>query len=240
MGSRYFPLQVVLSCWIFVACSALLFGQTTAEITGTVTDNTGAVIPAAEVTVTNVNTGSLRSVTTGQSGVYSVPFLQPGTYAVAVEKAGFRRSERTGIRVEVTQTARVDFQLQLGEVTEVIEVTGTPPLLEQDTSAVGQVIEETAVVELPLNGRSFVQLATLGPGVIGAGTGPQGTIQGGDRPDDLRPGSELFSNGNREGANNFMIDGIDNNDKVTLSINVRSSVEAIREFKIQTNMFAAD
>jgi hypothetical protein len=102
------------------------------------------------------------------------------------------------------------------------------------------VIEQRAVAELPLNGRNFVQLATLGPGVSGVGFGSRGTIMSGTRPDDLRPGSEIFANGNREGSNNFLFDGIDNNERLTLSIVLRPSVEAVREFKIQTNLFAAD
>ena len=101
-------------------------------------------------------------------------------------------------------------------------------------------IEQKAVAELPLNGRNFVQLATLGPGVTGVGFGSRGTIMSGNRPDDLRPGSEIFANGNREGSNNFLFDGIDNNERLTLSIVLRPSVEAVREFKIQTNLFSAD
>jgi hypothetical protein len=102
------------------------------------------------------------------------------------------------------------------------------------------VIETKAIQDLPLNGRNFVQLAILGPGVTGVGFGSRGTIMSGNRPDDLRPGSELFANGNREGSNNFLMDGADNNERLTLSIVLRPSVEAGREFKIQTNLFAAD
>ncbi|MGH9650153.1 MAG: hypothetical protein ACRD3I_06750, partial [Terriglobales bacterium] len=101
-------------------------------------------------------------------------------------------------------------------------------------------IETKAIEDLPLNGRNFVQLAILGPGVTGVGFGVRGTIMSGTRPDDLRPGSELFANGNREGSNNFLMDGSDNNERLTLSIVLRPSVEAVREFKIQTNLFAAD
>jgi hypothetical protein len=102
------------------------------------------------------------------------------------------------------------------------------------------VIETKAIQDLPLNGRNFVQMAILGPGVTGVGFGSRGTIMSGNRPHDLRPGSELFANGNREGSNNFLMDGADNNERLTLSIVLRPSVEAGREFKIQTNLFAAD
>ncbi len=137
--------------------------------------------------------------------------------------------------------AHLDFALELGAVTESVQVTSAAPLIESDTtSAIGQVIENKQITELPLNGRNFVQLATLGPGVTGVGFSATGTIMSGTRPDDTRPGSELFSNGNREGSNNFLYDGIDNNERLTLSITLRPSVEAVREFKIQTNMFAAE
>ena len=101
-------------------------------------------------------------------------------------------------------------------------------------------IEEKQVQELPLNGRNFVQLATLSSGVSGAGSGMRGTIMSGTRPDDLRPGTELFVNGNRESSNNYLYDGVDNNTRLTLVIVVRPNVEAIKEFKVQTNLFSAE
>ncbi|MBK5294139.1 MAG: TonB-dependent receptor [Acidobacteriia bacterium] len=222
-----------------VSLSAL-FGQTTSQLTGSITDKSGAVVADATVTVINVKTGNERKAQSGDSGAYTVPFLTPDDYRVVVSKTGFRQVNRDGIRLEVNQVARIDFSLEVGEVTQTIEVTGAPPLIESDSSSIGQVIETKAIQDLPLNGRNFVQLAILGPGVVGVGFGAAGTIMSGARPDDLRPGSELFSNGNREGSNNFLIDGVDNNERLTLAIVLRPSVEAVREFKIQTNMFAAD
>jgi hypothetical protein len=217
-----------------------LFGQTTSTITGTVTDKSGAVVSAAAVRVTNVETDVTREATTDADGTFSVPLLPPGRYRVQVQKEGFRPIVRDNLTLEVNQVARLDFALELGAVTESVQVTSAAPLIESDTSAIGQVIENKQITELPLNGRNFVQLATLGPGVTGVGFSAAGTIMSGTRPDDSRPGSELFSNGNREGSNNFLYDGIDNNERLTLSITLRPSVEAVREFKIQTNMFAAE
>jgi len=119
-------------------------------------------------------------------------------------------------------------------------VTGHPPLLESESSSVGTVINQQLVNELPLNGRNFVQLATLSPGVTGVGESASGTIMSGTRPDDRRASSEIFSNGNREGDNNFLYDGVDNNERLTLSVTLRPPVDAIREFKIQTNLYSAD
>ncbi|MBI3684208.1 MAG: carboxypeptidase regulatory-like domain-containing protein, partial [Acidobacteria bacterium] len=225
---------------LFALGAAMLFGQATSQLTGIVTDNTGAVVAGAEVTVTNANTGNERKATSNDSGIYTVPFLTPDRYTITVSRPGFRLVKREGIRLEVNQTARVDFQLELGAVTETVNVTAAAPLIDSDTSAIGQVIERKAIEDLPLNGRNFVQLAILGPGVVGVGFGARGTIMSGTRPDDLRPGSELFANGNREGSNNFLMDGVDNNERLTLAIVLRPSVEAVREFKIQTNLFAAE
>ena len=130
--------------------------------------------------------------------------------------------------------------LQVGQAAETVSVTGHPPLLESESSSVGTVINQQLVNELPLNGRNFVQLATLSPGVNGVGQSASGTIMGGTRPDDRRAGNEIFSNGNREGDNNFLYDGIDNNERLTLSVTLRPAVDSVREFKIQTNLYSAD
>jgi hypothetical protein len=147
---------------------------------------------------------------------------------------------QTGLSLETNQRARVDLTLQVGQVSETIEVQASAPLIESQSSSLGSVVTSKFVNELPLNGRNFVQLATLTPGVNGTGSSVSGTIMSGTRPDDRRPASEIFSNGNRENSNNFLYDGVDNNDRLTLSIVLRPGVEAIREFKVQTNMFSAD
>lgn len=231
-------LALLLAVALSLAAPHLL-AQTNAQLSGTVTDSSGASIADAEVVVTNTDTGAERRVQSDATGQYTVPFLVPGNYTVNVRKEGFRTTQQEGLRLEVNQVARVDIALQVGAVTESVKVTASAPLIESDTSALGQVVETKAVEDLPLNGRNFVQLATLVPGVTGAGSGARGTIMSGTRPDDLRPGSEVFANGNREGSNNFLYDGIDNNERLTLSIVLRPSVEAVREFKIQTNLFEA-
>lgn len=237
MSSRKYLVAILISA---LACAPSLYAQATAQLAGVVTDNTGAVTPGAEVIATSIGTGVERRATTNDQGTYTLPFLAPGDYRITVQKQGFQKISRDNVRLEVNQTARVDFSLSVGSVNETIEVVGAAPLIESDSSAIGQVVEKKAIEDLPLNGRNFVQLATLGPGVVGVGFGAKGTIMSGTRPDDLRPGSELFANGNREGSNNFLIDGIDNNERLTLAIALRPSVEAVQEFKIQTNLFAAD
>ncbi len=216
------------------------FAQTAATLSGTTTDKSGAVVPATKLTVVNQDTQLTREAVSGEDGTFNVPLLPPGRYSIRVEKQGFKPISQQNVTLEVNQVARLDFALEVGNVTETIEIRDTPPLLDSDTSSIGQVIENRQITELPLNGRNFVQLATLSPGVSGVGYNATGTIMSGTRPDDSRPGSELFANGNREGSNNFLLDGVDNNDRLTLSITLRPSVEGVQEFKIQTSMFSAE
>lgn len=212
----------------------------TAELSGTVTDPTGAIVPSAKVTIANAQTGLTREAATSQNGTYLFTILQPGTYNLSVEAQGFRKTVQNNIELQVNQRAEVNLQLQVGQVSDTLEVTGTAPLLEAESSTLGTVVNTQLTGELPLNGRNFVQLATLSPGVNGTGYSVGGTIMSGTRPDDRRPGTEIFSNGNREGSNDFLYDGIDDNDRLTLSIVLRPGVEAIKEFKVQTNLYSAD
>ena len=213
---------------------------TTADLVGTIKDTTGGVMPGVTVTLTNEATGVSRTATTGDGGTYIFTSLQPGRYRLTAEIQGFRKVERTGVELQVNQRAQIDLELEVGLVSETVLIVGTAPLLETQSSVLGTVIEEKQVQDLPLNGRNFVQLATLSPGVSGAGSGMRGTIMSGTRPDDLRPGTELFVNGNRENSNNYLYDGIDNNTRLTLVTVMRPNVEAIKEFKVQTNLYSAD
>src|SRR5579864_3373203 len=228
--------------WVLLLtlCCAISLAQTTAGLNGSITDASGAVIPDAKVVVTNAGTGIQREASSDAAGLYDVRLLQPGTYNITVQKEGFRQFSHEDVRLEVNQVARIDFVMQLGAVTETVDVRGAASLLESSNSSVGQVIETKAVSDLPLNGRNFAQLATLSPGAIGVGYGPAGTIGSGSRPDDTRPGAELMVNGNREMSNNFMLDGVDDNFRRNALITVRPSVEDILEFKMQTNLFGAE
>jgi hypothetical protein len=214
--------------------------QTTAGLSGAITDSSGGVVPGAKVTIGSAGTGFQRETVTGEAGLYEFPVLPPGTYAVTVQKQGFKQMTREGVRLEVNQQARIDFALQLGAVSETVEVQAAAPLLESNTSSVGQVIETKNVSDLPLNGRNFAQLAILSPGAVGVGYGPAGTIGSGTRPDDTRPGAELMVNGNREMSNTVTLDGVDDNFRRNALITLRPAVESILEFKMQTNLFGAE
>src|SRR5574341_1169911 len=184
-----------------VAASAQV---TTADLVGTIKDNSAAVVRGVRVTLTNNATGVSRSVTTDDDGNYIFTSLQPGRYSLTAEAAGFRKLERTGVELQVNQRAQIDLELQVGQVGDTVQIEGTAPLLGSRSSVLGSVIQERQVQDLPLNGRNFVQLAILSPGVSGASYGMRGTIMSGTRPDDLRPGTELFVNGNRESSNNYL------------------------------------
>jgi hypothetical protein len=213
----------------------------TAELGGVVTDSSGAVVQQAKLILTNADTNVVvRELVSGTDGSYLFTLVPPGTYTLSVEAQGFRKLLQTGLTLQTNQRAKLDVTLELGQVSETVSVTAAAALLESQSSATGSVISQQFVSELPLNGRNFVQLAILTPGVNGAGYSVGGTIQSGTRPDDRRPGTEIFSNGNREGSNNFLYDGVDNNERLIQLIVLRPAVEGIREFKVQTNMYSAD
>jgi len=221
--------------------SPTVFSQTTSGLTGTITDLSGASMPGAKVILTSTETGAQREALSNDAGAYEFSALQPGGFKLTFQKDGFAQITSAEIRLEVNHVARIDVTMHPGAVTENVEVTaGAAALLEATTSQIGQVIETKAVSDLPLNGRNFAQLAILGTGVVGVGFGPSGTIGSGTRPDDPRPGAELMSNGNREMANDYLLDGVDDNFRRNGLITLRPTVEDILEFKIQTNLFGAE
>jgi len=151
------------------AVVAPLGAQNSAEITGAVTDSTGAAITGATVTVTALATRQTRRVVTNETGAYSAPFLVPGLYDVSAERSGFKVATRKSVQLEVGAVARIDFNLEVGEVSQSVEVTGGAPLLATETTTLGTVIENKRIVELPLNGRNYLQLVTLSPNVTTEG-----------------------------------------------------------------------
>ncbi|MBC7926271.1 MAG: carboxypeptidase regulatory-like domain-containing protein, partial [Bryobacteraceae bacterium] len=157
---------VVLLCFAALPVPAQ---QTTATLLGTVTDSTGAIMPNVTVRATNVATNAQREVKTDEGGGYSLPFLAAGDYTVTATLQGFQSSRVDRVTLQVQQTARLDFALNVGEVSETVNVEASAALLQTETSTVGTVIDAAKIADLPLNGRNFVQLAQLIPGV-NAGT----------------------------------------------------------------------
>ena len=207
------------------------------KIVGTARDASGAVLADAVVTVTEIKTNTVRKVTTGANGDYVLTELQPGSYKLTVEHGGFKKAEEAPFKLDVNQVVRVDIRLSIGSVEESLVVTAAEPLIESETSSLGQVIEQNRVNDLPLNGRNFIQLAYLAPGV---NSGPQGAVQQGGIPENERGNGSIQVNGLTATNNNFLLNGFDNNEQQIGFEIIQPAVDAIEEFKVQTNNFGAD
>src|SRR3979411_2791461 len=174
-----------VNCALFVICTlwvSPIAAQNFGEINGTVTDSSGAVIAGAAVTVSSPATNQVRGAVTNRTGNYSVPYLVPGIYDIRVETSGFKATTRKGVDIQVGAIARIDFPLEVGEVSQSVEVAGGAPLLATQNVALGTVIENKRIVELPLNGRNYLQLVTLSPNVTTEGGAGGGSgLQGGAR-----------------------------------------------------------
>jgi len=226
------------------AVSALAaFAQTdSTQILGLVTDPTGAVISGATVTAKRVATGDVRSTTSNETGNYIFPLLNIGEYEVTVTAPGFKSEVRTGIVLQLQQKARLDFALQVGQQVERVEVAANAPLLRTEDATLGSVVENKRIVELPLNGRNFAQLATLMPGVnFGAsrmGLNGQGTIASVL----AMPGqiAGISANGQRDANQNITLDGVVAVDSHHSAMLFSPSIEAIEEFKIQSAVYSAE
>ena len=224
-------IQRVAAFALLLLLPALAHGQRiTGSIEGRITDASEAVLPGVEITVTSDATGQVRSGLTNETGRYNFPVLPSGTYTVQTGFPGFRTEIRSGVQVEVDRNARIDFELQVGQVTETIEVTADAPLIETDSSSLGQVIDTQRVTELPLNGRDFLQLAVLTPGV-------QPVVEGSNL--EGQQGS-MHANGAREEFNNFLLDGVDNNDVANAQLIIVPGIDSVQEFKVQTSSYSAE
>lgn len=211
---------------------------TTADILGTVTDASGAVVPNADITLTNLGTNEKRSSKSNNSGDYSFTLLPVGHYSIDVKAPGFQESLTPDLSVEAGDRARADALLKAGSETTVVEVTAQTPLLQADNATVSSTVTAKAVQDLPLNGRNFVQLVQLVPG---ANEGPGNGLSSGGRPDDRRTNAAGFSvNGQDDTLNNWVVDGIDDNERIIGTIGVKPNVEGIQEITVQTNSYAAE
>jgi hypothetical protein len=234
---KTFEWILLLALWLAPASPS--FAQTFGQITGVVTDASGAILVGAAVTVTSTQTGFTRTVQTNTTGSYVFPTLLPGIYNVRVEVQGFQTKVNNGVELQVQQTARLDFSLELGSVEVAVEVTGSAPMINTSDATVGTVIENRQIVELPLNGRNFINLISLSQNVSSdfAGTSGGGASgrQGGDRA------SQNFSiAGQRREYNHFTLDGIVNQDVNFNTYAFLPSIDVVEEFKVQTGVYSAE
>ncbi|HEV2730903.1 MAG TPA: TonB-dependent receptor [Terriglobales bacterium] len=226
----------ILLVFVFaLALPVLSFAQKdTGSIVGTVKDPSGALVTNAKVTVTDVERDTQFVTHTTESGEFVASPLKIGRYTVAIEHSGFKRAVSVPVDLDVQQRIALNFTLNVGQATQSVEVMGAAPLLETETSELGQVVSSQRAETLPLNGRNYAQLALLGVGVAPA-----------------EPGSRVSSsygfsaNGARSLQNNFLLDGVDNNANLGDVLNetayvIQPSVDAIAEFKVQTNSYSAE
>jgi Carboxypeptidase regulatory-like domain/TonB dependent receptor len=239
MSKRASFVAALVVCAVFTLWhSQLVTAQlTTGGIVGTVTDATGSRVPGVTVTATEVATDTATAVTSDASGSYSITPLKIGSYTVTFEKTGFQRVIQKNVTLDIGEVVKVDSALTVGAVTQTVEVTGAPPLLEEETSSLGTIETEKRIVELPLNGRNFFKLAFLGPG---ANEGSSGTSAGAGSTDNNRPGIALAVNGLRIFDNNFLLDGFDNNEFGNGTVVVQPPPDAIEEFRVEENSMSAE
>ena len=233
LSSRANRLGAVLL--IVLAASSLVLAQSTATLQGTVTDETGAVIPGAKITVTNEATSVARTTLTDSSGNYLVAALPVGSYRVEVESNGLQHQVVQGLVLEVSRTVAQNFSLKPAAVAESVTITGEAPVMETTTMTVGQVIDKRTVQEIPLNGRHFVDLGLLIPGSVtppanGFLTAPlrgQGSFA-------------IVTAGNREDTVNFMINGVNVNDMANGQVTFQPSINTVQEFKVDNSTYSAE
>ena len=233
------PFRLFLRIAVLLVCTLSFPGVRTAtaqttngQISGTLTDPSGAVVPGAQIDVLNQTTGQHRLATSADSGSYNIPQLPPGTYTVTATRGGFGTQTKTGLYLEVNQNATLDFTFTPSGDNTTISVSSAPPLLDEQTATLGDVINHQQVVDLPLNGRSFTQLTLLTPGAA-----PQGSNQ--QRAFTVQEGSAGISpavNGQRPQQNNYTMDGTLNNSLYINTWAIDPPPDALREFNVQSHI----
>ncbi len=229
-----------LAAALLFLSAPVLAQQDQGVITGTIMDATGAVIPGAAVSIRETNTGITVDRQANASGTYVSGPLKVGVYEISVETEGFKKSVRSGVEIHAGDRMGLNFNLEVGNVVEVVEVTGTTPLLETESATLAYTVERQQIEDLPISGRNYQSLALLTSGVVpeigGRDRGPLG---------DSRLGGGFVSHGQPVGQNNFLIDGIDNNSTIMGQQDRKAqalipSMDAVQEFKVQTSNYSAE
>lgn len=236
--ARKIGLVAFLMTMLFFASSSSRAQTSATEVRGLVRDTTGGVLPGADVTLTRLATGTISRAVTNEAGLYVFPLIEPGEYRVHVEMPGFRSHTVTGVVVQFQQRARVDINLEIGDLTDAVEIVGGLRVLETDEASVGGNIESDRIVELPLVSRNVGQLAVLIPGVtfggrMGATTGEGGASPGGTAV-------ALVARGQHEITQNVTLDGVQAQESRNNSMTLMPSLDAVEEFRVQTAAYSAE
>ena len=224
-----------------IVCSLLPQSASAQAVSGTilgqVKDSSGAVVPGASVTLVNAGTGLTRTVVTDSNGEYTAPLLPTGTYNISTEMSGFKKVQLANVHLGVDQKVRIDLKLDLGQMTESVEIQAVAPLLQTSSSDLSVTVEGKTIESLPLNGRNFVSLTRTIPGVTrgnpGANIDGAGSLA-------WRASASFSANGQRPRDNNYLLDGVDNNETWLQTVVIFPSVDALDEFKLQTSTFSAE
>jgi len=239
-GIRYRRFSLSLAIAIALLIPPLLSGQATGSISGNVTDKSGSSIPGATVTVTSQATGLVRAVKTDATGHFAVPLLSVGLYTVHADATNFQAAETKDLRLQVDEARELDFTLVPATVVTTVAVSAEAVTVETATPSLGQVITSQQVTDLPLNGRDFVQLATLTAGAT-AETNPGSFFTSGSDSEVAARGSfSLSVGGSRPNSTDWLLDGVDNNELTAGGIGVYSSIDDIQEFKVLTYTYSAE
>src|SRR5215470_8622853 len=233
-------LLYVFCCLLISTISPLLYGQATGSFSGTVSDKTGSVIPNATVRVTSQATALTRKAKTDDSGHYLIPLLPVGQYSLRVESQGFQPVEQKDLHLQIDEHRDINFTLSPASVTSTVEVSATEVAVETSNPSLGQVITSEQVAQLPLNGRDFVQLATLTPGTTQE-TNPNSFFTSGASSEVATRGIYSLSvGGSRAQSTDWLLDANDNNELTAGGIAILPSIDAIQEFKVLTYNYSAE
>jgi len=233
-------LFVLMACMTALCFSPLAFGQAIGSFSGTVTDKSGSSIAGASVTVTSQGTGVARETKTDETGHYIVNYLSVGLYTIHVQFQGFQPAEAKDLRLQIEEARELDFSLNPASVSATVEVVADGVTVQTTNPTLGQVITSQQVAQLPLNGRDFVQLATLTPGTV-AETNPNSFFNSAASSEvSARGPISLSVGGSRANSTDWLLDGNDNNELTSGGIGILASIDAIQEFKVLTYNYSAE
>src|SRR5712691_4058689 len=238
MSKRVF--LAVMAWMAALSIPSVLYGQATGSFSGTVTDKSGSVVAGATVKAISEGTGASRESKTDDNGHYLIPLLPVANYTLRVEFTGFQSVERRAVRLQVDEQRELDFTLSPAAVASQVEVSATEVAVETTNPSLGQVITSEQVAQLPLNGRDFVQLATLTPGTSQETNPNSFFTSGADSEVAARGSFSLSVGGSRPNSTDWLLDGVDNNELTAGGIGIFSSIDDIQEFKVLTYNYSAE